>query len=56
MNEKSPDYLEGYEAGYECLSHVWIPLDPAAAKEYVQGYCDGTQNRVTENSGDYLTF
>jgi hypothetical protein len=49
-------YNKGYRAGVNCLSLIEIPLKPSEAKAFVQGYIDGTLNRVIQNSGDYLTF
>lgn len=55
-NERNQAYGRGYFDGNECLVELNLPRFPVDIIAYVQGFIQGTYDRVHYNAGDYLTF
>ena len=55
-HQRSKAYQRGYSDGDNCVAYLNMPHMPSDVIAYVQGYIQGTYDRVSANSGDYLTF
>ena len=55
-DDRSVAYGRGYFDGNECLTSLNVPVYAVDIIAYVQGFIQGTYDRVHFNSGNYLNF